>query len=324
MTNLAAIATSTPTATVEHLLEEEPQRAPGQCRSLWDAQIAIDGPLPNPVGPRLDLLAVTRLAALTTDLRPVMFNDAVVGAAPSDPISTPALHLAAASALVRPEIMRWITANARSVADQENWRAILPGLGGATISVPLAEEALSNVMKTRKKLTSELTEMVQLNPWFSRRFAVRYRRRMKGKRLRISERGATLRAWSHARTLLQPQIPEPWTSLLKRGVGRPLDWWSEDLLTDYTNLMLETFEGHGIPATMAPLFAIASAGIGRSDIPEDAARSWDVLPLDVEAQARRLIDLPLREVEATRRTDAETIRRAGSGSSSTAGSSSRT
>ena len=121
------------------------------------------------------------------------------------------------------------------------WRDSAP-TSVCAVSVPLAEEALSNVMKTRKKLTSELTEMVQLNPWFSRRFAVRYRRRMKGKRLRISERGATLRAWSHARTLLQPQIPEPWTSLLKRGVGRPLDWWSENLLTDYTNLLLETFD----------------------------------------------------------------------------------
>ena len=38
-------------------------------------------------------------------------------------------------------------------------------------------------------------------------FAIRYRRRMKGKRIRVYERAATARGWSHARTILMARLP---------------------------------------------------------------------------------------------------------------------
>jgi hypothetical protein len=312
MSQIGTIAPTIAPDALDILLNQAPHRAGEVCRTLWDAQIPISGPVTAIITahPGLDLLGTTRLAGLATDLDPTAFSNVIVRAAAPDAADVPALHVAATAAVGRPQVMRWITGNAKSVISEDNWRAVLPGLGGVTKSVPLAEEALFNLMKTRKRLTSELTGFVQLNPWFSRRFAVRYRRRMRGKRLRITERGATLRGWSHARTLLGSQLPVSWTSLLKRGVGRPLDWWSNDLLVEYTDLLLETYADDGIPPALAPLFVVAAAGIGRRDIPEDAVAPWDVLPPGIEIRARELLGVRAPVVESARLSAVESLRRA--------------
>lgn len=107
------------------------------------------------------------------------------------------LHAVATLALARPEIVRWISANVARVDGTDNSKAAVPGLGGATVSVPLAEEALTKLMSAKSVLPGRVAEYVQFNPWFSCRFAIRYRRRMGGKRIRVREGGATARAWSH-------------------------------------------------------------------------------------------------------------------------------
>ncbi len=223
---------------------------------------------------------------------------------------TAAVHAAATVVLGQPRIMRWISANAKSVARTDAWRSLLPGIGGVTVSVPLAEEALFNIMKTRKKLPQELTGYVQLNPWFSRRFAIRYRRRMKGRRVRIAERGATLRGWAHARTIVEPQLPNGWVALHGRGVGRPLDWWSHELLDDYVDLIVDFYGESGIPAVIAPLFAIASAGIDRKPIAEDLVASWTALPVATESKARGLVGLSERQGNEKTNAAARSLREA--------------
>lgn len=267
------------------------------CRDLWDAQVPLAGRLGAAVSNPQDhsLVSIVRLAALTVDLAPDDLDDVLSLVQDPDVEDIAQAQAAATVALGQPRIMRWISANAKTVVRSDVWKSVLPGIGGVTKSVPLAEEALFNIVKTRKKLPPELTGFVQLNPWFSRRFAIRYRRRMKGKRIRIPERGATLRGWAHSRTIVEPQLPNSWVALHGRGAGRPLDWWSEDLLSDYADLCLAFYSESGIPAVMAPLFAITHAGCDRDPVEEDLVTSWKALPAPVETKARALVGLPERD-----------------------------
>jgi len=194
------------------------------------------------------------------------------------------------------------------VATDPGWREMLRGLGGVTVSVPLAEEALHNILAETRKLPAELTASIQLNPWFSARFATRFRRRTRGKRIRVRERAATSRGWSHARTLVSDQLPAPWSSRHGRGVGRPLDRWSRRLLNDYAELMLMTFGADGVPAVLAPLFAVAAAATPDLPVPESAAATWTSLPRDEELVARRLVRLDARIVEPSELRNVETVR----------------
>ncbi len=304
-TQIVSTDGSIPAAGVDALTDSAAKHIQQLCRVLWDAQLPIAGPVTETLNnhPGLDLLAATRSAGLATELRPDALNVVVESAQAANPADAPALHASAVTVVGQPAVMRWITSHAGSVADSPNWRSIAPGLGGVTVSVALAEEALFSLMKTRKKLPPELTGFVQLNPWYSRRFAIRHRRRMKGKRLRVGERGATLRGWAHGRTILDGRLPAQWTALHGRGVGRPLDWWSERLLADYTDLLLDTYGEDGIPAAIAPLFVIACASIVCADVPESVATKWDTLPVEVENQARELVGLPQRAIDPARRAD---------------------
>jgi len=279
----------------EGLIDEAPQSAGTAIDQLWRREGCVSGSLrrfvnAGAVPPRLDLLQTMQVVAMSTDDEPDLVCR-LVEAATIGPGDIAGLHAAASLALTRPATMRWVSANADHVATSPNWQASLAGLGGATVSVPLAEEALSNLLAVRSDLPVELTDYVQLNPWFSRRFAARYGRRMGGRRLRLRDRGATARAWSHARTLLGPQLPPQWCSLHGRGAGRPIDEWSRQLLTRYANLLLNVYQTTGIPPVMAPLFTIASVGVAIPAPPEELLAQWHTLPADVEQAARRLMSL---------------------------------
>jgi hypothetical protein len=277
------------------LIAETPQAAGAAIDRLWRDDAAICGSMCELVDSepqvRLDLLLTMRVVALSTDCDPEVVAQLVEDATTRRSGDVTALHSAAAFALVKPATMRWVTANARRVAASPNWLAVLPGLAGATVSVPLAEEALSTVIAAGGLFPAEITDYVQLNPWFSGGFAVRLRRHQKGKRLRIRERGATTRAWSHGRTALGSRLPARWRSLQGRGVGRPLDQWSCRFLTDYAELISETYRPGGVPPVIAPLYTVTFAVEG---IPTPTAASvaeWDSLPGDMQQMARRVIGL---------------------------------
>ncbi|MEA2001626.1 MAG: hypothetical protein U9N84_07045 [Actinomycetota bacterium] len=230
---------------------------------LWPKDVAIAGSLQSVIdetpGARFDLLQTLRMIAMSTETDPGLVSHLVETATPTPSGDAGALHAAATLALARPATMRWVSRNAVHTASSENWKTALPGLGGAIVSVPLAEEALSNLIAVGAELPAELLKYVQLNPWFSRRFVHRCVRRRERKRLRIHDRAATARAWSHARALLGSQLPAQWRSLHGRGAGRPLDNWSRSLLTDYANLIATAYRSEGIPPAMAALFTVAAA-----------------------------------------------------------------
>jgi hypothetical protein len=240
---------------------------------------------------RLDLLETVRVAAMS-ETRDVDVIAHVLEAARDNPvIDSAALHSAATFLVTRPEIMRWVSANAARVAASPNWLAALPGLGGAVVSVPLAEEALGHLVAARADLPRELTRYVQLNPWFTRRFAIRYRRHAGGKRVRFQDREATARAWSHARSLLRDKIPPQWQSPHGRGGGRALDQWSHRFLVRYAGLVRRVCRADGIPPAMAALFTVASATDVANPPPLDALAGWRVLPATIERDALNLIGI---------------------------------
>ncbi len=238
----------------------------------------------------LRLVDVVRLRALDSRM-PLESFHTLIEASRAETDESAAVAAAATVALRDPAAMRWITANADRVAVSPNWHQVVVGLGGLTVSTPLAEEALINLMRAKCKLPRELSAYVQLNPWFSRRFAIRFRRRMGGKRIRLRERGATARAWSHARTLLGTRVPYEWSSLHGRGVGRPLDRWSERFLEDYTEVFAKVYDGNPIPATVASLYAIAAGAIEAEASRSSIAAGWEDLPLPVENRGRAMLGL---------------------------------
>jgi hypothetical protein len=275
------------------LFDEAPQSAGTAIDLLWRNDGSFTGSLQIPHEPmphaRLDLLQTMRMIAMSTDTDPDLVARLVETSISTSPGDAAALHAAATLALVKPATMRWMSRNAAHIASSENWRAVLPGLGGAIISVPLAEEALFNFMAVGAKLPNELSKYVQLNPWFSLNFALRCQPRRKRKRLRVHERAATARAWSHARALLGSQLPPQWRSRHGRGAGRPIDNWSRGLLIDYAGLITSAYRSEGIPSAMAALFTVASAA-DEMDAPADAAvRRWQGLPTPLEQVALALI-----------------------------------
>lgn len=281
---------SVPTAAICTLIETAPTSAETAIDLLWRGGTQISGSLdPLLALTRLNLLQTVQLLAMSPRIDLDLVPKLIEGATPVD--NTPQLHAVATLALARPEIMRWISANVARVDDTPNWKAVVPGLGGATVSVPLAEEALTKLMSVKSDVPRELAEYVQFNPWFSRRFAIRYRRRMGGKRIRVRERGATARAWSHGRTVVSSELPAEWRSLHGRGVGRPLDRWSHRLLTNYADQLARFYGSKGIPPTIASLFVVAHAGADLPSPPRETATGWDAFPAPTEQKARRLIGL---------------------------------
>lgn len=238
----------------------------------------------------LGLCDVVRLAALGVPIAPDEFSALIQTSAEPDTADLEAIAAAATVALRDPRTMRWISANRETVARSRNWQCVVPGLTGVTVSVPLAEEALINLMKAKCEFPRDISGYVQLNVWFSRRFSARLRRRVRGKRIRIRERAATTRAWSHARTALGHQVPFEWSSIHGRGVGRPLDHWSVELLSEYVTTFDNTYD-QAVPAVVASLYAIAAGSIGHRPTEAAATANWDVLPYQVEERARRLLGL---------------------------------
>ncbi|MCP4967162.1 MAG: hypothetical protein GY926_18270 [bacterium] len=284
-----------PVTSIEGLLSCSPQSTGRLIDELWNGETAITGSLATltntDMGDRFDLLQTMRILAMSTNRDPELAARLISSAGPSPELDLPALHTSAAAALCRPETMRWVSRNAVHVASTPNWRMVLPGLGGAIVSVPLAEEALMNLVGAKAELPKELTRYVQLNPWFSKRFAIRYRRYTGGKRFRIHDRAATARAWAHTRTLLGTHVPAQWRSPHGRGAGRPLDDWSYRLLVRYAALVESAYRKEGIPPTMAPLFAVASAAAAQELPSRDAVSAWQALPKNVEQAALNLIGL---------------------------------
>jgi hypothetical protein len=303
--NMATDAISA--AALGALIAERPQAAGAAIARLWSDDAPITGsmrPLVD-IGPQvhLDILSTMQIVAMSSDCEPDVVAELVESAAIGGSGDVAALHSAAAYALTKPAIMRWVTVNARHVADSPNWIAVLPGLAGATVSVPLAEEALFRVIAAGGVFSAEITGYVQLNPWFSGKFAARLRRHQRGKRLRIRERGATARAWSHGRTALGSRLPARWRSLQGRGVGRPLDQWSCRLLTDYAELISKTYRTAGVPPVVAPLYTVTFAVEGIPTPTEASLAGWDSLPGDLQQMARRVIGLDVasdRQAERAR------------------------
>jgi hypothetical protein len=304
---------SVPGTSLESLLAESPHSRGTSIDTLWRNGGSITGPLSLLVDTepeyRLDLLEAVRVVAMS-ETRDVEVIAHVLENARSSPTNdAAALHSAATFVVTRPEMMRWMTANPVHVAASSNWRAALPGLGGAVVSVPLAEEALGHLIAAKADLPTELTSFVQLNPWFTRRFAIQYRRYAGGKRIRLQERAATARAWSHARSLLGSKLPPQWHSRTKRGGGRALDHWSHRFLVRYAGLVKRVYRAEGIPPTMAALFAIASAADVANPPTLDALAGWRVLPAAIERDALNLIGIgpspgPGLEPEAAKDTGA--------------------
>ena len=265
------------------LVEADPRRSDALSALLWRAGIRIKGDLGRVT--RLlrtpGLLETMRYFAASVNEDPELLARSVERSAAATPAEHPELHATATYAIGRPAIMRWITANPDRVVASDPWLAVLPGLGAVTKSVPLAEQALEGLIRQRVRLSRDLTAYIQLNPWFSQRFAIRYRRRMKGRRIRLYERAATARGWSHARTILMTQLPTDWQALLKRGEGRPLDVWSHELLTGYTET-IERYSPDGVTPVVAPLYTIARAGLGGGSANIDLIRGWDVLPAETQ------------------------------------------
>jgi hypothetical protein len=286
---------SVPVRSLESLLAESPGSRRASISSLWRNGGSIGGSitlLADAVpGNRLDLLESLRVVAMGRTRDPSAIARVLENARPGSNADDAALHSAAAFVVTRPEIMRWVSANAAHVAASANWRATLPGLGGAVVSVPLAEEALGHVITAKADLPRELTRYVQLNPWFTRRFAIRYRRYAGGKRVRFQDREATARAWSHARSLLRDKVPAPWRSTHGRGGGRGLDPWSHRFLSRYVGLVRRVYGAEGIPPTMASLFAIASAVEGVDPPAMETLACWHVLPAAIERDALNLVGI---------------------------------
>lgn len=287
---------------VSILLETDPSRSAELSDLIWRAGFRIPGDpgrftrlLSNPT-----LLEVVRYFAAAEAEDPELLARTLERASPVATEELPELYATATFAIGRPDTMRWISSNADRVKASEAWLAVLPGLGGVTKSVPLAEAALARLMQSRARISRDLTAYVQLNPWFSRRFTVRYRRRMRGKRIRVSERAATARGWSHARTILMTQLPRDWQALLKRGEGRPLDTWSHQLLTGYTDTV-ERLYPSGVPPVLSPAYTIARAGLGSGTVSPELVSGWHVLPSEVQSKARMLLGI---DHEAVLDTDA--------------------
>ena len=127
-----------------------------------------------------------------------------------------------------------------------------------------------------------------------------------GKRIRIRERGATARAWSHARTTLGTEVPFEWSSIHGRGVGRPLDKWSLQLLGDYVGVFDRAYET-AIPAEIASLYAIASGSIGHTTSIRDAASGWDLLPEATENSGRTMLGLAVNNPSRSELADASAL-----------------
>jgi len=286
---------SVPVRSLESLLAESPGSRRASINSMWRNGESIGGSitlLAEAVpGNRLDLLETVRVLAMSEPRRPDVIAQALENASLVEGADTPALHSAATLALATPETMRWVSANPVHVAASPNWRAAIAGLGGAVVSVPLAEEALGHLIAVKADLPRELTRYVQLNPWFSHRFAVRCRRHVGGKRLRFQDREATARAWSHARSLLRSKVPAQWRSPHGRGGGRGLDPWSHRFLGRYVGLIRRVYGAEGIPPTMAPLFAIASAVDGVDPPAMAVLAGWNVLPAAIERDALNLLGI---------------------------------
>ena len=304
---------SVPASSLQSLLAQSPRSRGATIGTLWRDGASDIGPLSLLVDAgseyRLDLLDTVRLIAMS-ETRDVDVIAHVIETASSSPDNdSAALHAAATLVVTRPEIMRWVTANPAHVAASSNWMAALPGLGGAVASVPLAEEALGHLVAAKADLPRELTGYVQLNPWFSRRFAIQFRRYTGGKRVRVQDRAATARAWSHARSLLKPQLPPQWHSPHSRGGARGLDHFSHRFLVRYVALVRKVYRDEGIPPTMAALFTVASAADTANPPTLDAVASWRVFPAAIERDALNLIGIgpspvPALEPEAPKDTGA--------------------
>lgn len=286
---------SVPRISLEDLMAKAPHSRSASINTLWRNGASTIGPLSLLVdaGPeyRLDLLEAVRVVAMSEPCDAEVTAHVLENATSSPSMDGAALHSAATAVVARPEVMRWVSANPVRVAASPNWRAALPGLGGAVMSVPLAEEALGHLVATKADLPKELTRLVQLNPWFTRRFAVQYRRYAGGKRIRVQDRAATARAWSHARSLLRPKLPPQWNPRHGRGGQRPLDQWSHRFLVRYAGLVRRVFRADGIPPVMAPLFAVASAADVTNPPTLDAVAGWRALPAAIERDALNLIGL---------------------------------
>lgn len=280
---------------LEDLLAEPPHSRGTSINTLWRNGASTIGPLSLLVDAepeyRLDLLETVRVVAMSETSDADTIAHVLENARNSPASDGAALHSAATFAIARPEMMRWVSANPDHVAASPNWKAALPGLGGAVVSVPLAEEALGHLVAAKADLPRELTRFVQLNPWFTRRFAIQYRRYAGGKRIRFQDRAATARAWSHARSLLRPKLPPQWHPRHGRGGQRPLDQWSHRLLVRYAGLVKRIYQAEGIPPVLAPLFAIASAADVANPPTLDAVAGWRVLPAAIERDALNLIGI---------------------------------
>jgi hypothetical protein len=284
-----------PRTSIEDLMAEPPHTRGASINRLWRSGASAIGPLSLLVdaGPesRLDLLEALRVVAMSETHDAGVIAHVLENARSSRSSDGAALHSAATFAITSPEVMRWISANPVHVAASPNWIAALPGLGGAVVSVPLAEEALGHLVATKADLPRELTRFVQLNPWFTLRFAVQFRRYTGGKRIRLAERAATARAWSHARSLLRSRIPAHWHSHHGRGAGRALDQWSHRFLVKYAGVVKKAYRADGIPPAMAALFSIASAADVANPPTLDAVAGWRVLPAAIERDALDVIGL---------------------------------
>ena len=286
---------SVPQASLEELLVQSPHSRGALINTLWRNGGSTSGSLGPLVDARsedrLDLLEALRVVAMSEAHDPDVVAHVLENARSNQPSDGTALHSAATFVVTRPEVTRWISANAVHVAASPNWKAVLPGLGGAVVSVPLAEEALGHLVAAKADLPRELTRFVQLNPWFTLRFAAQLRRHTGGKRIRLADRAATARAWSHARSLLRSRGPPQWLSTHGRGAGRPLDQWSHKFLVRYAGVVKKAYRAHGIPPTLAALFSIASAADVANPPPPDAVAGWRVLPAAIERDALNLMGL---------------------------------
>lgn len=286
---------SVPRTSFEDLLAEPPHSRGTLINTLWRNGASTIGSLSLLVDAepeyRLDLLETLRVVAMSETHDADVIAHVLENARSSRPSDGAALHSAATFVVTRPEVMRWVSANPVHVAASPNWKAALPGLGGAVASVPLAEEALGHLVAAKADLPRELTRFVQLNPWFTLRFAVQFRRYSGGKRIRLADRAATARAWSHARSLLRSRMPAQWHARHGRGAGRPLDQWSHRFLVKYAGVVRRAYRSDGIPPAMAALFSIASAADVANPPTPDAVAGWRVLPAAIERDALNLIGL---------------------------------
>ena len=286
---------SVPAASLEALLAEPLHLRGASISALWRDGASISGSLSPLTGGsperRLDLLNTLRLLAMTDVRDPDVVARVLENAGGSPANDGAAIHAAASFVVTRPEMLKWVSANPTAVAASPNWKTALPGLGGAVASVPLAEEALRHLVAAKADLPRELTRLVQLNPWFTRRFAIQYRRHAGGKRIRFQDRAETTRAWSHARSLLGSKVPPQWRSPHGRGGTRALDQYSHRVLGRYAALVGKVYRAEGIPATMAALFAIASAADVTNPPALDTLTGWRAFPAAVERDALNLIGI---------------------------------